>query len=730
MTMNVATHDRVHGVLTSTFGFPSFRPLQEDIVEAILQGRDVFALMPTGGGKSLCYQLPALLLDGTTVVISPLIALMKDQVDALQALGIPATYVNSSLDASEIGRRQSMVARGEVKLLYVAPERLATPGFLQLLRHARIALFAVDEAHCISEWGHDFRPEYRELRRLRQLFPDVPIAAFTATATARVQNDIAGQLDLRDAARFHGRFNRSNLFYEVRPKKGAYAQILGYLRARGTMSGIIYCGSRSGTEDLAARLRGDGISAVAYHAGLESEERRRSQEAFIKDDVRVIVATIAFGMGIDKPDVRFVMHVDLPKTLENYYQESGRAGRDGEPSDCILFYSAGDVMKLRHFAQEKASDAERRVALRQLQQVADWAETSSCRRRALLAYFDERLDGQPAPCCDVCSSPFESEDMTVPAQMFLSCVKRTRERFGVAHIVNILRGSRNDRILQLGHDKLSTYGIGRHLSGAEWRHLAGELIRGNYLHQDSDRFNALSVTPEGHTVLFDGETVTVRRPPRTSVQAPASRDALDVQPHPALFERLRELRKRLADEAGIPPYVIFHDRTLRQMAAELPATEGELLRIPGIGQRKILDFGEIFLGTIADFVRETGAIPASLPSSMPGPRPTPGGLSDTVRETLRLFRQGLDQTAIAATRNLSPTTVEGHLVDAMDAGEEVEIDRLVSPERRQAIESALHTVGADRLKPVMEYLGDGYTYGELRLVRSALYPPADGSSRT
>ena len=719
MTVEPAADTSLLATLKSTFGYTSFRPLQEDVVRSILRGQDVFVLMPTGGGKSLCYQLPALLREGTTVVVSPLIALMKDQVDALHALGVAATFINSSLEPEEIGRRQAAVAQGRVKLLYVAPERLMLPGFLRLLSSTKVAFFAIDEAHCISEWGHDFRPEYRDLAQLRTAFPGVPLGAFTATATRRVQADIKSQLRLEQAASFHGSFNRPNLFYEVRPKRRAYEQLYGYVRAHPDASGIVYCLSRAGTEDLADRLRADGFRASAYHAGLSGEERRLRQEAFIRDDVQIMVATIAFGMGIDKPDVRFVIHYDLPKSLESYYQESGRAGRDGERSDCILFYSYADVRKHQRFIDEKSTENERQIAIWQLRQMADWAESPSCRRRALLAYFDEGFEGQEGRCCDVCLSPIQEEDFTIPAQMFLSCVKRTRERFGMAYVIQVLRGSRDERVLRFGHDRLSTYGIGRDRSDDEWRHLARELIRAGHVRQVPEEYNALKVTERGNRVLFGGERVFLAGFTRPAAEP---EDSID-QPNPDLFERLRALRKQLADERKLPPYVIFHDRTLRHMAAELPSTREELLRIPGVGQRKAFDYGDEFLAEVETYIGETGATPATLSESFAPQRRSVGGLSATIRETLRLFREGHDIATIAKTRGLAKTTIEGHLVEGIEAGERVEIDRLIDPWRRVVIEAAMNELGSDYLGPIREELGDGFSYDELRLVRATLRGP-------
>jgi len=618
------TRSEILSKLETTFGYSEFRPLQAEAVDTILSGRDAFVLLPTGGGKSLCYQLPALLMDGLAVVVSPLIALMKDQVDKLAQLGIAATFVNSSLEPDEIGRRQGAVARGEVKLLYVAPERLVAPGFLRLLQRTPIAFFAVDEAHCVSEWGHDFRPEYRELNRLRELFPDAPVAAFTATATERVQGDIVRQLGLERARLLKGSFNRPNLHYAVRPKQATYEQLRTYVWRRRDASGIVYCQSRATTEEVARRLRSDGIQAAAYHAGLEAEERRDRQDDFIAGRVKVVVATIAFGMGIDKPDVRFVIHYDLPKNLEGYYQESGRAGRDGLPSDCILFFSRGDAVKYRQFIDEKDSAAERQIAIRQLRAMTNWAESPTCRREALLRYFDEQLTERPARCCDNCEHPAELADYTLEAQKLLSCVIRTGERFGAAHVIDVLRGEETDRVERFGHARLSTYGIGRDRGKDEWRYLARALVGAGYLAESPDEYRTLTVTPEGNQALSRRATIKLPVPPPAASPARGSRrptSAAGVAGPPAspaeerLFDHLRALRKRLADERNVPAYVVFPDATLRAMAAQRPVDRLQMSNIAGVGPAKLRDYADPFLAVIAtDGPPASPAAPATPPT--------------------------------------------------------------------------------------------------------------------
>jgi len=601
------------GPLKRHFGHDQFRPLQREIIEDALAGRDVFVLMPTGGGKSLCFQLPALVRDGLTIVVSPLIALMKDQVDALQASGIPATYLNSTLNREEAKARWRGLHRGQYRMLYVAPERLMLDTFLERALNWNIAQFAIDEAHCISEWGHDFRPEYRELKKLRKHLPDVPIMALTATATERVRADIIKELKLGDARAYVASFNRPNLTYRVVPKTTAYEQLLTFIRSRPNDSGIVYCASRKSTESLARNLNEDGVSAKPYHAGLTNVERTKHQDAFLRDDVRVITATIAFGMGINKPNVRFVVHYDLPKNLESYYQETGRAGRDGLPSECVLLFSPSDVAKQRHFIDEKA-EKEARIARAQLQQMVHYAETRECRRATLLEYFGETyparrdgVGGRTPPLqvscesCDNCLQPRETFDGTVHAQKFLSCVYRIHARhgfgFGLGHVVDVLRGADTEAIRQRGHNELSTYGIGGELKRGEWQAIGRELLRLGLVECAPGKFATLSLTPAGLEALRKRTSIVLTKQIEIAEKA-ARRKPGAIECDEALFERLRALRRQLADERGVPAYIIFSDVSLREMARNYPTNSTEFRRIPGVGEQKLKDFGEAFLREI------------------------------------------------------------------------------------------------------------------------------------
>ena len=597
--------DEAARVLKSVFGYDEFRPLQREIIEASLAGRDTFALLPTGGGKSLCFQLPALLREGLTLVVSPLIALMKDQVGQLEACGVPATFLNSSLGAKEAKARLADLHRGRYRLLYAAPERLMLDHWKENLTAWNVTSVAIDEAHCISEWGHDFRPEYRKLASLRSLLPEIPVMALTATATERVRKDIIHHLKLRAPAVFVASFNRPNLSYRVVAKDQGAKQIADFIRRRPMDSGIVYCATRASADRLAEGLGKHGFPAVPYHAGLTNAERSENQELFIRDEARIVCATIAFGMGINKPNVRWVIHHDLPKNIEGYYQETGRAGRDGLPADCLLLFSAGDAAKQTHFIDQMGSEHEQRIAREQLRLMLNFAECPTCRRVELLRYFAEDYTAPNCGACDNCLEPRESYNATLPAQKMLSCVYRVRQggRFGVGmnHIIEILTGSVSEKIRRWGHDKLSTHGIGAELPRREWSAVGRELLREGLLMQESGEFPVVALTEAGLEALKSRRVIMLTKP--MAVKKAKAPRAGEIECDEALFDRLRKLRKRLADERGVPAYVVCGDNSLRQMAREYPVDADSLRDVAGIGEKKAREFGGFFAAEVAAYLK-------------------------------------------------------------------------------------------------------------------------------
>ena len=608
MSSAFTQYDNPQDVLEHIFGFGEYRPLQQEIIESLIKGEDNFVLMPTGGGKSLCYQIPAIVLPGVAIVVSPLISLMQDQVDALRANGVSAAYYNSSLGGDEARHVLAQLHQGELDLLYIAPERVLTHSFLERLRDIEVAFFAIDEAHCISQWGPDFRPEYAELIRLREFFPDKPMIAMTATADRQTRQDIIQRLSLQKARQHVASFNRPNIHYTVLEKDKPFQQIVTLLETRQNQAGIIYCSTRKQVDDLADKLINKGIKALPYHAGMSVKQRQKNQTQFQRDDVDVIVATIAFGMGIDKPNVRFVFHYNIPKHIEGYYQETGRAGRDGLPSEAIMLYGIADVALMRGMLARNQNDHQQRIENHKLNAMVGFAEEQTCRRIVLLNYFDERLDHQCGNC-DICITPPKTYDATKDAQKALSCVYRVQQSFGIAHVVEVLRGSDNQRIKQFHHDMLSTYGIGKNLTKQEWNSIFRQLIHRGYLLQDIAHYSVLKLTEKSRALLRGEEIVMLAKPRYQADESKSKKKKLTdldlTSEELSLFEKLRQMRKKTADREKVPPFVVFSDATLTELAQKKPSNEVGLLAINGIGERKLERYGDCLIELIHEHVTQT-----------------------------------------------------------------------------------------------------------------------------
>ncbi|NOS67670.1 MAG: DNA helicase RecQ [Candidatus Peribacteraceae bacterium] len=709
-------------LLQKHFGYRTFRPLQEQIIQTMLGGKDCLVVMPTGSGKSLCFQLPALCTDGVTLVISPLIALMKDQVDGLRENGIPAAFLNSSQTATEQAAVRKSVERGDVRLLYIAPERLATHGFEDFLESIRLRMIAIDEAHCISEWGHEFRPDYRNLRGLRCSFPRVPCIALTATATPRVREDIREQLSLKDAPLFLSSFNRANLTYHVYPKSRSFERLLLLLRKAGRLPAIVYCFSRKDTEALAADLAAEGFSCLPYHAGLDSGVRRSTQEKFMRDELQIVTATIAFGMGIDKPDVRTVVHMDLPKNIEGYYQETGRAGRDGLPSDCIFFYSYGDKFKQEFFIGQMQDPAQQRVAREKLEHMLQYGELAECRRGFLLRYFGEDYDIPDCKGCDRCLSERETFDATEIAQKILSGVLRTGERFGAAHVCDVLRGKNTERIRSNGQQGLPVFGSVTEFDDRQLRELISSLVSQTFLRKADGQYPTLSLTDRGR--LFLAEKTPVQLPvPEVQVEvAERAASSDDLLFDPKLFEDLRRLRRSLANAQGVAAFVIFGDRSLREMAAYFPQRPESFRQITGVSDRKLEEYGSGFLDIIRSFSANHG-MQERMPKSAPERRRrdrirTVRRKDSTYEETRVLLARKLPLSEIVRIRGVQEGTIIQHIEALALAGTALEIDYLKPPAPMfLEISAAFDQHGMEALSPVFNHFEGKYPYDVLRLAR-------------
>jgi ATP-dependent DNA helicase RecQ len=723
-------------ILREYFGYDRFREHQEEIIHHLISGEDAFVLMPTGSGKSVCYQIPSVLRDGVGIVVSPLIALMQDQVDALRQVGIRADFLNSSLTFEEAKEVERRVISGGTDLLYAAPERVMTPGFQNLLKQTRIAMFAVDEAHCVSQWGHDFRPEYLQIATLLDRFPKVPRIALTATADMVTRKEILEKLNLRQARQFISSFDRPNIFYRVEVKQNEKNQFMEFLQTEHPLdSGIVYCRTRNKVTSVAAWLAGNGFTALPYHAGMNPGLRLKNQRLFLQEEGVIIVATIAFGMGIDKPDVRFVAHMDMPKNIETYYQETGRAGRDGQKSNAWMVYSLADVVAIRRMLEaSEGSEMFKMVQQRKTEAMLGFCETTRCRRQMLLKYFGEDL---PEPCgkCDTCVGEIETWDGTLAAQKALSCVYRTGQRFGADYLSDVLLGKANERVCQFGHDRVSTFGIGTEFSKKEWMSVFRQLAAAGLLNVDLESRGGFRLSPESRPILRGEEKIWFRKDPaqsRKKLVFRSDREQAEEFSDPSsmlLWDELRDLRLEIAKEKDVPPYVIFHDATLREMVKYLPRSRGEMGKLYGVGRKKLELYGDQFLEVIQQHVQEYGmsAVPSEkveAETPVKNEQQTGAYFSATVLDTLNLFKKGMTPEEIAEYRGLKVSTIYSHFATAIEENE-LSPQEIISLEKEEVleIEDALLALPEDQrhvLKPIFEKFGGRYDYGILKCVRAGM----------
>ena len=712
---------QAQSILKETFGYDNFRLQQEAAITQVLNKKDALVIMPTGGGKSLCYQIPAMIFDGMTIVVSPLISLMKDQVEQLREYDIPAVYLNSSLRPEEYDYNVKRVMRGDIKLLYLAPETLMMDKTRDMLKQLTIECFTIDEAHCISEWGHDFRPEYRQMAEVRKDFPEAVCIALTATATPRVQEDIKQSLNLTDSEAFISSFDRSNLFLKIADKKDPENQLLDFLYTRKNQSGIIYCFSRRQVDELAYLLDQEGYSVKPYHAGLNSRERSINQREFIRDDVRIIVATIAFGMGINKPNVRFVVHFDMPQNIESYYQQIGRAGRDGLRSDCILLFGYSDTQKIKYFINQKSGN-EKEVAENHLKELVKYLESLDCRRKPLLNYFGETYPNDECGMCDNCLSIDDDvEDMTIQAQKFMSCMIKSEETYGAGHVIDILRGSKNQKVLEAEHDQLSTYGIGMEWSKDQWTQLSRLLLRQNYI--SKGEYGSLNMEERGHQVLKGNENVfgTMDRTDMSVDGETVVRTSSDVENNynEELFELLRVKRKELADADDVPPYAIFPDTTLIEMAYYFPQNKDALEALYGVGKVKKEKFGDAFIGIIKTFTAEHDIMERQKSLQKKIKKTTATEKHEIVSEA---FNEGQSIKLLAEEHGVKEVTILTHLKKYLDDGNDLRLDGLLqasslSDRQRDQVMKAMDEKSPLMLRPVYDLLNKQIGYDELRIMQ-------------